>query len=60
MVDSMVCAYHEYMAVWRNPVSGEELSYMREIGNPHNSIAVTIQKEIGGAIVTVGHNGYYD
>jgi len=46
--------YHEYIAVWENPVLVEELSYMRsrELENPHDPIAVTIQKEIHDAIVT--------
>ena len=33
---------------------------MREIGDSHDPTAVTIQKEIGGVIVTTSHNGYYD
>jgi len=41
--------------IWENPVSGEELSCVREIGNPHNPTAVAIQKEIGGTIVTTVH-----
>ena len=36
------------------PILGEELSCVREIGNPHDPTAVSIQKEIGGTIVTVG------
>ena len=53
VVDSMVHGYHEYIAVWENPVLVEELSCMRsrELENPHDSTAVTIQKEIGDAIV---------
>jgi len=53
VLGSMVHGYHEYMAVWENPVLGEELSCMREIGNPHDPTAVAIQKEIGGAIITI-------
>ena len=55
VVESMVRGYHEYKTVWENPVLGEELRCVREIGNPHDPTAVAIQKEIGGEIVTVGH-----
>jgi len=50
----MVHGYDEYIAVWENQVIGEELSCVREIGNPHDPTAVSIQKEISGTIVTVG------
>lgn len=51
----MVCGYHKYKTVWENPVLGKELSCVREIGNPHDPTAVTIQKEIGSEMVTIGH-----
>ena len=55
MAESMVRGYHEYKTVWENPVLGEELSCMRETGNPHDPTAVAAQKEISGEIVIVGH-----
>jgi len=41
VVDSMVHGYHEYIAS-SLPILGEELSCMREIGNPHNLTTVAI------------------
>jgi len=45
VVDSMVRGYHEYITS-SVPILGEELSCMREIGNPHDLIAVAIQEKL--------------
>ena len=44
VVESMIRGYHEYKTVWEDPVLAEELRCMRKIGNPHDPMAVAIQK----------------
>ena len=34
MVEAMVCGYREYRSVWENPAHGEQLSCVKEPGNP--------------------------
>ena len=51
----MARGYHQYKDVWENPVCSEELNCVRDIGNSHDPMAVTILKEIDGTSVTVGH-----
>lgn len=47
--------FHVYKAIWENPVLGEVLKCRREVGNPHDSLAVAIIKLIDGEDTTVGH-----
>jgi len=35
-----------HITEWKNLVLGEELSCMREIGNPYDPIAVVMQKKL--------------
>ena len=51
----MIRGYHEYKNIWTNPVIEEQLLCKREIGNAHNTHAVTIRKTIDGEIETVGN-----
>ena len=55
VVNSMVCEYHEYKEIWSDPFVGEELPCEREVGNPHDPLAVAIKKTIGGEHKIVGH-----
>ena len=44
VIDSAIRGYHEYMAIWENPVIGETLICHREAGNVHGTHAVAIKK----------------
>ena len=55
VVESMIRGYHEYKSIWDNPVYGEELNCVREVGNSHDPTAVGVIKEIDGETKTVGH-----
>ena len=55
VVQSIICGYHEYKSIWDNPVNGEELNCVREIGNSHDQTAVAVMKEIDSETKTVGH-----
>ena len=50
----MIRGYHEYKSIWDNPVNGEELNFIREVGNSHDPMAVVVVKEIGAETKTVG------
>ena len=54
-VESMICCYHEYQAVWHNPFVGEDLLCVHEVGNRHNTHAVAVKKVIDGNLTVVGH-----
>ena len=54
-VESMIRGYHEYKSIWENPSSDNELICEREIGNAHDTHAVSIKKDISGETTTVGH-----
>jgi len=47
-IDSMICGYHEYMAIWENPNPGDHFVCEREIGNAHDTNAVAIKGNITG------------
>ena len=55
VVESMIRGYHEYKSIWENPVVGEQLNCIREVGNSHDPMAVAVIKEIEGETKTVGH-----
>ena len=55
VVESMIRGYHEYKSIWDNPVVGEQLNCIREVGNSHDPMAVAVIKEIEGETKTVGH-----
>ena len=50
----MIRGYHEYKSIRDNPVNGEELNCIREVGNSHDPMAVTAVKEIGAETKTIG------
>ena len=50
----MIREHHIYKAIW-NPVIGEELNTEREIGNPHDPLAVAVTKLLHGEGRTVRH-----
>ena len=54
-VESMIRGYHEYKSIWENPSSDDELICEREIGNAHDTYAVSIKKDTSGETTTVGH-----
>ena len=54
-VNSMICGYHEYKSVWESQAVDDDLLCEREVGNPHDTHAVAIKKDIAGEITTVGH-----
>ena len=54
IVDSVIHGHHIYKAIW-NPAIGEELNTKREIGNPHNPLAVAVTKLQHGEGRIVGH-----
>ena len=45
-VDTMVHGYHEYRSVLKNSVHEEQSSCMRELVNPHDPMAIAIEKSI--------------
>ena len=55
VVNSMVRGYHKYKDIWPDPIVGEALPCKREVGNPHDPLAVSIIKTIGGEHKIVGH-----
>ena len=54
VVNDVIRGFHIYKAIW-DPVIGEELGTVREIGNPHNTLAVAVVKSLHGERMTVGH-----
>ena len=44
VVNSMVRGYHQYKDIWHDPIVGEELPCEREVGNPHDPLAVAINE----------------
>ena len=48
--------YHEYQSIWPNATVDDELICKREVGNPHDTHAVAIKKDIAGVLTTVGHS----
>ena len=53
VVESVIRGHHVYKAIWE-PVDGEELNTKREIGNPHDPLAVAVTKSFHEER-TVGH-----
>ena len=53
VVDSVIRGHYVYKAIWE-PVDGEELNTEREIGNPHDLLAVAVTKSLHEER-TVGH-----
>ena len=53
-IQSMIWGYHEYQRVWDDQVDGKELVCKHEIGNLHDTYAVTIRKVIDEEEKTVG------
>ena len=51
----MVRGYHQYKEIWPDLFVGEELLCEREVGNPHDPLAVAVKKTIGGEQKIVGH-----
>ena len=43
-VSSTVRGYHHYKAIWNAAIDGEVLSCEREVGNVHDTFAVTVKK----------------
>ena len=54
-VELMIRGYHEYKSIWENPSSDDKLICKCEIGNAHDTYAVSIKKDISGETSTVGH-----
>ena len=54
-MNSVSRGYHEYKAVWVNPIVWEVLSCEREAGNSHNMYALAFKEVIDGSYVVVGH-----
>ena len=54
VIDSVIRGHHVYKAIWE-PVNGEELNTEREIGNPHDPLAVAVTKLLREERRTVGH-----
>jgi len=40
----ILCGFHEYQSVWEYPIHREQSSCARELRNPHDPMAVVIQK----------------
>ena len=54
-VNLMIRGYHEYKNIWESPTADDDLLCEREVGNPHDTHAVAIRKDIAAEITTVGH-----
>ena len=54
-ITSMIRGYHEYKAIWEDPINGESLVCEREVGNSHDPLSVAVKKTISGASTIVGH-----
>ena len=54
-VNSMIRGYHEYKNIWESPTADDDLLCERKVGNPHDTHAVAIRKDIAAEITTVGH-----
>ena len=50
-VQAMVRGYHYYKAIWEAAIDGEVLSCEREVGNVHDTFAVSVKKDG----IVVGH-----
>ena len=55
VIESMIHGYHEYKSIWDNPVNGEELNCVQEIGNAHDPTAVAVKNETDGETKTISH-----
>ena len=58
MVETMIRGYHEYTRIWESPSSTDNLFCQREIGNPHDTLAVAVKRNVAGddgTMTTVGH-----
>ena len=54
-LESSSRGYHKYQSIWPNPTVDDELICEREVGNPHDTHAVAIKKDISGVLTTVEH-----
>ena len=54
-LESSSKGHHEYQSNWPNPTVDDELICEREVGNPRDTHAVAIKKDISGTLTTVGH-----
>jgi len=54
VVNDVIRGFHIYKVIW-DPVFGEELGTVREVGNPHDTLAVAVVKSLHGERTTVGH-----
>lgn len=52
---SAIQGYHEYKEIWDSLIIGEELGCRREVGNPHDTNAVAVIKQIDEHNRIVGH-----
>ena len=57
----MIRGYHEYKAIWEDPVNGKSLVCEREVGNSHDPLSVAVKKMISGASTILGMflEGYF-
>ena len=51
----MIRGYHEYKNIWESPTADDDLLCEHEVGNPHDTYAVAIRKDIAAEITTLGH-----
>ena len=45
-IASMIRGYHEYKAIWEDPVNSESLVCEREVGNSHNPLSVAVKNSL--------------
>jgi len=55
IICSAIQGYHECKEIWDNPIVGEELGCQWEVGNPHDTNAVAVIKQIDKHDMIVGH-----
>ena len=53
--ESMIRGYHQYKAIWENPVAGEAVVCERKVGISFDPHAVAVKKVIHGENAIVGH-----
>ena len=56
-VEAMIRGYDEYTHIWESPSPTDHLFCQQEIGNPHDTHAVTVEGNVAGVdgTTTVGH-----
>lgn len=55
VVNTMICGYHEYKSIWESPAVDDDFLCEYEVGNPHDTHAIAVKKDITGEIITVEH-----